>query len=142
MEDIFFWTRHGEHGYCSNFWRAPIEVNGKVYPTTEHYFQASKTLIPEEHERIRILDTPGKAKFAGRHVTLRRGWEGIKENVMLEGLRAKFTQHTILREKLLSTGNARLHEDNPWDKYWGYSKGKGLDRLGKLLMQVREELRE
>ena len=41
MEDIFFWTRHDEHGYCSNFWRAPIEIGGKVYPTTEHYFQAS-----------------------------------------------------------------------------------------------------
>jgi len=141
MEDIFFWTRHDEHGYCSNFWRAPIEVDGKVYPTTEHYFQASKTLIPEDHEMIRNLSEPREAKFAGYHVTLRPGWEEMKEGIMLEGLRAKFTQYPNLREKLLSTGDAKLHEDSPWDKYWGYAKGKGQDRLGKLLMQVREELK-
>lgn len=141
MNDIFFWTRHDEHGYCSNFYRSPIEVDGKTYPTVEHFFQASKAFIPEEHEMIRNLPTPKEAKFAGRHVTLRGAWEEIKVSIMLEGLRAKFTQHPDLREKLLSTGDARLHEDSPWDKYWGYVGGKGLDMLGKLLMQVREELR-
>lgn len=141
VKDIFFWTRHDEHGYCSNFYRATIEIDGKVYPTTEHYFQASKTLLIDEHEMIRNLLTPGEAKFAGAHVTLRPGWEEIKEGIMLEGLRAKFTQYSDLKKKLLSTGNANLHEDSPWDKYWGYVKGKGQDRLGKLLMQVREELK-
>jgi len=141
MEDIFFWTRHDEHGYCSNFYRTPIEVGGLTYPTVEHYYQASKTLLSEEHEMIRSLTTPKEAKFAGYHVTLRRGWEEMKEGIMLEGLRAKFSKYPILREKLLSTGDAGLHEGSPWDKYWGYAKGKGQDRLGILLMQVREELR-
>lgn len=138
--DIFFWTRHDEHGYCSNFYRSPIKMNGKVYPTVEHYYQASKTLILEEHEMVRLLPTPKEAKFAGAHVTLRRGWDDIKAEVMLEGLRAKFTQHPDLKEKLLSTGDARLHENSPWDKYWGYANGEGLDMLGRLLMQVREEM--
>jgi len=140
-ENIFFWTRHDEHGYCSNFYRTPITVNGRSYPTVEHFYQASKTLIPEEHEMVRTVATPKEAKFAGYHVTLRRGWDDIKERVMLVGLRAKFTKYSVLRAKLLATGDAILHEDSPWDKYWGYAKGKGLDRLGILLMQVREELR-
>lgn len=142
MEDIFFWTRHDKHGYCSNFYGAPIEIAGIVYPTTEHYFQACKTSGPEEHEMIRNLLTPGEAKVAGRHVKLIIEWEEVKEEYMLIALRAKFTQHPDLREKLLSTGDAVLHEDSPWDKYWGYAKGKGQDRLGKLLMLVREELRD
>ncbi len=141
-EDIFFWTRHDAHGYCSNFWRAPIEMDGKVYPTTEHYFQAMKTLIPEQQEMLRTLKKPLDAKLAGYHVTLRRGWDDVwRDEVMLTALRAKFTQHPDLKEKLLSTGYAILHEDSPWDKYWGYAKGKGQDRLGVLLMKVREELR-
>lgn len=140
MNDIFFWTRHGEHGYCSNFCRSPIEVGRKVYPTVEHYYQASKTLVSEQHEMIRNLGTPKEAKFAGYHVALREDWEVVKIHIMLAGLRAKFTQHPDLRYKLLSTGDARLHENSPWDKFWGYAKGTGLDVLGKLLMQVREEL--
>ena len=141
MEDIFFWTRHDEHRYCSNFWRASFLINEMVYLTVEHWFQANKTLIKEEYERIRNLPTPKEAKFAGYHVTLRPGWEEMKEEIVLEGLRAKFTQNPDLREKLLSTGDAVLHENSPWDKYWGYAKGRGKDRLGKLLMKVREELR-
>ena len=141
MEDIFFWTRHDEHGYCSNFYRTPIVINGEVYFTVEHYYQACKSMDIEEREMIRTLPTPKEAKFAGYHVKLRPDWEKVKEGVMLKALRVKFTKYTVLREKLLSTGDAVLHEDSPWDKYWGYAKGKGQDRLGILLMQVREELR-
>ena len=141
MDDIFFWTRHDEHGYCSNFYRAPITISGVTWPTVEHYFQANKTLDMEERQMILLCQTPKEAKFAGYHVTLREGWDDMRSEVMLKALRAKFTQHKDLREKLLSTGDATLHENSPWDKYWGYAGGKGLDVLGKLLMQVREELR-
>lgn len=141
MEDIFFWTRHDEHGYCSNFYGAPILIDDEIWPTVEHYYQAMKTFNCEEQAMILHLLTPKDAKFAGYHVKLRPDWEKVKEEKMLKGLRAKFRQHPDLREKLLSTGDAVLHEDSPWDKYWGYVKGKGQDRLGILLMQVREELR-
>ena len=139
--DIFFWTRHDEHGYCSNFYRSPVRINGVLYPTVEHYYQSEKTLLPSEWTTIMDCPSPKEAKFAGYHLTLRSDWEDIKDKIMLEGLRAKFTQHPDLQEKLLATGNAILHEDSPWDKYWGYAKGKGLDMLGKLLYQVRAEIR-
>ena len=140
--DIFFFTRHGPHAFLSNFYRALITVNGKEYSTTEHFYQAMKSLIPEEQEMIRNLPTPKEAKFAGYHVTLQEDWDDIKFGVMLQGLRAKFTQHPELKEELLNTRNARLHEDSPWDKYWGFAKGKGLDMLGTALMQTRKELRD
>ena len=141
MSDIFFWTRHDEHGYCSNFYRASVTVDGDIWATVEHYFQAQKTHDLEDRRMILLYETPKDAKFAGYHVKLRPDWEMIKREVMLKGLRAKFCQHPNLRRKLLSTGDACLHENSPWDKYWGYAGGKGLDVLGKLLMQVREELR-
>ena len=79
-----------------------------------------------------VITTNGTVKSNGEAV--------MGRGIALQA-RAKFIQHPDLREKLLSTGDAILHEDSPWDKYWGYAKGGGLDRLGKLLMQVREELR-
>jgi len=136
--DIFFWTRHGEYGFLSNFFRSPITVNGLVYPTAEHYYQSCKSKDESEQEMIRNLNTPKEAKFAGYHVALRSDWEDTKEQVMLDVLKAKFMQHPHLKQRLLATGHATLHEDSPWDKYWGFAKGKGKDRLGKLLMQVRE----
>ena len=138
--DIFFWTRHGEYGYCSNFYRADIDIDGTIYPTVEHYYQSQKTLDVGERAMIMECWTPKEAKFAGYHVKLRSDWEDMKDFVMLKGLWTKFTQHEGLKEKLLATGNATLHENSPWDKYWGYARGKGLDMLGRLLMQVRADL--
>lgn len=141
-KDIFWFTRHGKYGFLSNFWRSPIAVNGRIYPTVEHYYQASKALLTEEHEMVRSTKTPKEAKFAGYHVTLKPNWEAIKVDIMLDGIRAKFIQWPSLKKQLLATGTAILHEDSPWDKYWGYAKGSGLDKLGELIMQVREELRQ
>jgi ribA/ribD-fused uncharacterized protein len=73
---------------------------------------------------------------------LRRDWESVKEQVMLEALRAKFTQHDDLKAILLGTGDAVLVEHTAKDSYWGDGgDGSGKNRLGQLLMRVRDELR-
>ena len=61
---------------------------------------------------------------------------------MLEAVRAKFTQHEDLRAILLGTGNAKLVEHTENDSYWGDGgDGSGKNRLGQILMRVRDELR-
>lgn len=73
---------------------------------------------------------------------VREDWtEEVRLAIMLKGLRCKFYQNPDLAEKLLQTGDAILHENNPDDPFWGYGKGDGRDHLGKLLMQVRSELK-
>jgi N-glycosidase YbiA len=60
---------------------------------------------------------------------------------MLQGLRAKFTQHVDLRAALLATGDALIIEHRVRDAYWGDGPdGRGKNRLGYLLMQLRKEL--
>lgn len=77
-----------------------------------------------------------------RKLPLRRDWESVKDKVMLEALCAKFTQHEDLKAILLGTGDAILVEHTENDSYWGDGgDGSGKNRLGQLLMQLREELR-
>jgi ribA/ribD-fused uncharacterized protein len=83
------------------------------------------------------------ADYLARGVRIRPEWKAIKEEVMLEGLRAKFTQHPALATLLLSTGDASIVEQSPRDSYWGWGADKqGKNRLGHLLVQVRTELRQ
>lgn len=135
----------GEYAFLSNFYFSPMIIDNVVYTTNEHFFQAMKSLNPKERQAITLAPTPGKAKRLGRKVSLRKDWEDIKEEVMLIGLRHKFS-NPDLRSKLLATGSEELIEGTTWhDNYWGICNceacgGQGKNRLGKLLMQVREEL--
>jgi len=130
----------GEYRWLSNFWPAAVMLDGMSFPTVEHAYQAAKCIDPVERRRISELPTPGQAKRAGREIQLGDYWERRKEGVMLDLLRQKFT-HKDLREKLLATVLADLIEGNTWgDTYWGVCRGRGENRLGKLLMQVRQEI--
>ena len=131
----------GDYAFLSNFYYSPFIYRGRQYPTVEHFFQAHKAKTEEDFIMILLEATPGGAKRAGRKVNLREDWEEVKDSLMLEALRAKFSIQG-LREKLLATGNEELIEGNHWnDTYWGVCNGIGKNMLGKLLMQVREEIK-
>ena len=141
---IHFYRVSDEYGYFSNFSRHPVRLRGKVWPTSEHYFQAQKFTETEQQETIRKVKSPMIAARMGRDrkKPLRADWEAVKDNVMREGVRAKFTQHADLREALLSTGDAVLVEHTERDSYWGDGgDGSGQNMLGRILMEIREELR-
>lgn len=128
----------GEYHFLSNFY--PATVIG--FPTVEHAYQAMKSHDANYRQRVRTASTPGAAKRLGQKVELRADWEGIKLDLMKELVRMKFTTHPVLLGQLLSTGNAHLEESNWWgDKYWGTCNGHGLNHLGKILMKIREEIR-
>jgi ribA/ribD-fused uncharacterized protein len=126
----------------SNFEPCEIVWEGLRFPTTEHAFQAAKTLDMDERHVIRLMKSPGQAKRAGRVVTLRPNWEEIKIPTMEQIVRLKFIQPEF-KELLLSTGEQELQEGNWWgDTFWGVSiqTGRGRNELGKILMRLRESL--
>lgn len=142
--DVLFYHSDQPWGELSNFSRHAVLIHGRIWPTTEHFYQAQKFAGTSREEQIRCSATPTLAK----HLALewkgqRRGdWAVVKEDIMLEGLRAKFSQHPDLRERLLATGDRTLVEHTEHDAYWGDAgDGSGRNRLGVLLMSVREELR-
>jgi ribA/ribD-fused uncharacterized protein len=141
---IYFYSTTGEHGCFSNFYRCPVEIEGKTWPTTEHYFQAQKFAGTALVGQVRRARTPSEAARLGRSRKhpLRPDWEQVKDDVMRKAVLAKFTQHADLRAILLGTGEAVLVEHTENDSYWADGgDGSGKNRLGHILMSVRAELR-
>lgn len=142
-EIIQFYSVTDDHGFLSNFALAPIKLKGRLWPTTEHYFQAQKFAGTPHASAIRKARTPMIAARMGRDRSkkLRRDWEKVKVSIMRDALLAKFQQHEDLRAALLATGDAKLVEHTERDAYWGDGgDGSGKNMLGRLLMEVRSRL--
>lgn len=127
--------------FLSNFYIAPVKYGDYIYTSNEAAFQAQK--VGDNASRVDFCYLyPSQAKSKGRHVTLRSDWETVKDNIMYEIVLAKFTQNENLRKRLIATGNEELIEGNDWgDQYWGVSNGSGKNKLGQILMRVREEVK-
>lgn len=143
-ETINFYSVTEPYGEFSNFAGYPIQLGGKTWPTSEHYFQAQKFEDEAYQKQIRSERSPMIAARLGRSrkVKIRRDWESIKVAVMRAAVMAKFSQYEELKTLLLSTGDAKLVEHTENDSYWGDGgDGSGKNMLGRLLMEVREQLR-
>lgn len=136
----------GKYFFLSNFYESPIIYEGLTYRNNEAAFQAAKVLYGRD--AFINLDA-SSAKKMGRRVQLRNDWEDVKNEVMYEVCKAKFSQNEDLKRRLLATGNEYLEEGTTgWhDNIWGNCNCEkckdvpGENRLGKILMRVREELR-
>lgn len=141
------WRFRGDHFFLSNMYVADslsIELDGLRYLSTEHAFVATKTMDIGEREEICATLDPKDAKRFGRKFQLRDDWLDINCDVMQAVLRKKFS-HEDLAQQLLATGTRHLVEGNLWhDRFWGMAMHdgqlEGENRLGELLMQVRDDL--
>ncbi|MDX1472845.1 MAG: NADAR family protein [Reinekea sp.] len=133
----------GKYYWLSNFYPSPIDYKGIIYPTVENAYQRAK--LAKNHVTVHdfALLTPNEAKRLGRELDLRPDWDDVKYDVMLECCCLKFQTHNDLAKRLLATKDAELIEGNHWgDIYWGVCRGIGENNLGKILMSIREDLRE
>lgn len=138
---------YGSNNTFSNFHGAEVLINGLVYPTAEHYFQAMKfaKTNPKYAEEIRKSATPLKAKKLGasRAYPIEKQWNEKRDGVMRTALFAKVLQYPQFKQALLETGDAELIEAAPRDYYWGEgAKKTGKNMLGKLLMELRDRIKE
>lgn len=128
----------GEYQFLSNFYDTPVEYNGLRYKNSEAAFQAQK--CPQRASEFCNLSAIS-AKRLGRAVPMRGDWNKVRLQVMKEVVLAKFQQNKKLKRMLLATQDALLQEGNYWkDTFWGVCDGVGENHLGKILMEVRDEL--
>jgi N-glycosidase YbiA len=144
MTITFYSPREQPYGCFSNFSRHPLELDGVRWPTSEHYFQAQKFAGTPHAEEVRRARTPKEAAEMGRDRSrpLRPDWEAVKDDVMRRAVHRKFEAHNDIRTILLGTGDEQIVENAPRDFYWGCgADGSGKNRLGEILMEVRQILR-
>ena len=133
------------NNWFSNFlpYEQPLIFEGIAYKTPEHFYQAMKTTDPGLREEIAIAKTPREAKKIGQLVPLREHWEDMKMDIMRQAQIHRYKIGSKMLKKLLES-KGELVEWNTWcDNEWGQClcdkcKGKGQNKLGKILMEIRE----
>ncbi|MDD6488874.1 MAG: NADAR family protein [Clostridia bacterium] len=157
MKVVCFHNPNEINGYLSNWYISEFEKDGQKYSSMEQYMMYQKAITFNDTQTAqKILQTsdPGKIKAFGREV---KGfdnviWNGMRQIIVYEGLLAKFSQNSVLKNQLLATGNNMLAECAVQDRIWGIGlsmndqkrfdmkEWKGQNLLGFALMAVRKAL--
>ncbi|MEX0652313.1 MAG: NADAR family protein [Candidatus Paceibacterota bacterium] len=141
-KQIFFYEQ--EFYVFSNFSSFALEWKGEVWMTSEHAYHAEKfndTELLEALQQSRSAHDAMNIAYSNKD-KYREDWDAIKLDVMREILHAKVAQHPYVKKKLLESGDKELVENSWRDNFWGWGENKnGKNHLGKLWMQVREEVR-
>lgn len=156
---VFFWRHTGDPVACFSQWYpCHFVVDGTRYNCAEQFMMAEKASVFNDKEiwaEIMASDDPSVIKKLGRRVRSFDSsiWNSHCIDIVRKGNVAKFGQNPKLREILLSTGDKILVEASPYDRIWGIGLDadepgarspklwKGENRLGFILMEVREVLR-
>ena len=133
--------------YCfSNFSSFAVKWKGKLWPTSEHAYQAAhffKT-APKIAEKIHKAMSADEAKriAAANKDKVPKDWDKKKVAIMEDIVRHKLQQNPYVLHKLLQTGKRRIVEDSTKDDFWGWGlKRNGRNELGKIWMKLRDEVR-
>lgn len=138
---INFYKINDPYGFMSNYKKARFFIYDRWWNWVEAPYQAKKTIVQSEYDMIWKAKSNNDSRLLGQKVTMRPDWDEVKYSVMKECVMAKFLQHKDLRSQLIDTGYEELIEDSPTDYFWGCGKdGTGKNMLGKVLMEVRDEL--
>ena len=128
----------------SNFSAFQLVWKGRVWPTSEHAYQAEKFTDEAIIEALSTARSVDEAyEVAQIHKEKRRtDWDEIKVEVMRSIFVAKINQHPKIKKMLLESGERMLIKDSSLDAYWGWGPQKdGLNMMGKLWMEIRDEVR-
>lgn len=157
---IGFFHENEEYGFLSNWYKCKFKSGRFTYTSMEQYMMHMKVLLFREYDladKIMETDDPAECKQLGRTRFTSFDadkWDKMCGHIVKKGLRAKFMQNKELLEALLETDDCILAECSPYDKKWGIGidicderrldaeQWEGKNLLGRLLMEIREELRD
>lgn len=162
---LFFWGHQpSKDGIItktcfSQWWVSPFVVDGITYKTAEHWMMAKKAELFNDNEvleKIIQANSPAEAKKLGREVRnyVDSVWLENRFEIVRQGNFYKFSQNKDLAAFLINTKKRVLVEASPVDAIWGIGmagdhkdvlnpeKWRGLNLLGFVLMEVRDELKQ
>ncbi len=136
--------------YFSPYTAHAIEVGGVVYPTVEYAYQCQRYTDPKIIDEIKAARSPVKAWEASTKYKHLQVSEFKDENYKLEVMKKlmwlKADQHEEIRQALLESGDLQIVKHittyPPGDGFWDDGEdGKGLNHMGRMWMEIREELK-
>ncbi len=158
-EYTFFWKDTEENGCFSNWYLSDFVIDDFQYFCVEQYMMSQKAkLFHDANHYTAILraNTAAGCKNLGKQVTPfdSQVWDKACYEIVKAANRAKFRQNPKLKKKLLGTRESLLAEASPLDRIWGIGldaqtaaqispdKWPGTNKLGRILMELREEFRK
>jgi ribA/ribD-fused uncharacterized protein len=141
----FYVSRTDPLNILSSYSQHEFDLDGDTWPSAEHYYQAMKFRPGELRDAIRNAEHPDKAKklAAKNKKSVRNNWEKVKETIMTRGIYIKCCTHPEAANALLNTDEKKIIENSQFDYFWGCGRdGRGHNTFGKVLMSVREKLRQ
>ena len=147
---LYFNSRTPYFDIFSNFHAEPLEINGQIWKSGEHFYQAAKFApdgLQEDEKVYRIIadaETPGIAKRLAdenfSEVNKQRSHQALRTfQAMATMLNVKFAPGTLARKRLMQTGDLELIHLSGSDFFWGQNrKSEGHNILGRALMQMRD----
>lgn len=159
VDAVYFHKPEEPHGYLSNWYSAPFDLDGIHYSSTEQYIMYQKCLLFGDEvsaAAVMATDDPAKQQKIGQGASgyIHAVWTGARQTIAMRGLLAKFRQNEELKQRLLETGDAWLVECAGSDKNWACGIRLNDDRrfdaenwngqniLGFALMEVREMIKK
>lgn len=145
--NAIFLSRTDDDECLSSFAAYSFHLEDEDWPSIEHYFQAKKFEDEAYQEKIRLAESPKKARQLGRAKWLKRkirkDWAEVKVTIMTRAVYTCARTHEDLRLALSESGSAPIFESNNYDYYWGCGRDRrGENHYGRVLMQVRLKLQE
>jgi len=133
-----------KYAFLSNMFSCPVHFDGQTFPCVETAFQYAKcrdaSAFTNEHG---YFVNGFIARKIGRNVELPDDWDEQRVNIMYELLCDKFFHNEKLRVALRDLQDEMIVEDNQWgDTFWGQCNGEGYNMLGRLLMDIRKDIRK
>jgi ribA/ribD-fused uncharacterized protein len=128
----------------------PVVVNHVRFWTSEALYQCCRYPdAPDVQRLIASQRSPMTAKMKSKKYRdrTRIDWENIRVRVMRWSLRVKLAQNQDrFGQLLLATGDRPIVEESAKDQFWGAKAQNGdalagVNVLGRLLMELREQLR-
>ena len=144
INDIFF-SRHDEAELLGSASHHPFILDGKEWPTTEHYYQAM--LFDNDALQDKIRSQPhAKAAIAStkwHFFQKKKDWKKLRQVLMTRAIYTKCKTHPAVAKCLLETGNKKLVENSAYDYFWGCGRDRRAENTyGKVMMNVREKLKQ
>jgi ribA/ribD-fused uncharacterized protein len=121
----------------------PFQLDGYLWPTIEHYYQAFKFDDSDYQMKILAAETAAQAKNLG-NALLKRKRADFKQVRTTLITRAAYTQaktYKSISDRILETGSEKLVENSQFDYYWGCGRDhRGDNHYGQTMMKIRSKL--